>query len=132
MNKLLNSGFVFLAIALIIRFAISYFSNDSFTHIAQMADWEKWFYGFAIVMFSISFWHQVIRRRCPDCRSTEHAALGTEEIDRWVGIKKVTENIGNGKTRERHLNVTRIKTRSFFKCGQCEKQWSETKEHEKT
>lgn len=132
MNTFLNSGFILLPTAVVIRLAISYFSNTEFMKLEQMADVEKWFYAATIMMFALSFWHQFIRRRCPSCNSTEYIKLGAEEIDRWMGIKKVTESLGNGKSRQRHINVTRIKTRSFFKCDQCENEWDEISVHERT
>ena len=77
-------------------------------------------------------WHKFIRRRCPSCKATSPDLINTRELDSWLGTKKVTENLGNGKSRERVVNTTFSKVERTYKCTSCGIQWDEVSKEEKT
>lgn len=76
-------------------------------------------------------WHKFIRRRCPSCKATSPDLINTRELDSWLGTKKVTENLGNGKSRERVVNTTFSKVERTYKCTSCGNQWVEVSKEEK-
>lgn len=88
-----------------------------------------WLTGFGII--GGWFWNKFIRNRCPDCNSTNFVQTSEDEVDRWRQAVKVTETLSNGKSREKHVTKTFIKVQHTYKCRNCGRIWSITKEREK-
>lgn len=130
MGKLLNVGYIAIIIAGIVRYLVAKNSGIPFFETSFLQEWELWFYGASVFWFLLAFWHTFIRRRCPKCRSYEYSFNGSEEIDRWVGSKKVREKVGKDTYAERHVTTTFAKIRSDFHCLKCGKSWSETVKQE--
>lgn len=76
-----------------------------------------------------------MRRRCPNCKSTSYDFLGEEELDRWIGTKKVKESTtlpsGKSMTRIREIPTTYVEIKRYFKCHNCGYQWFEISKEEK-
>lgn len=90
------------------------------------------FFLILALLSGIWVWHKFIRRRCPTCKATNPDLINTRELDSWLGTKKVTENLGNGKSRERVVNTTFSKIKRTYKCTSCGTQWNEVRKEEKT
>lgn len=131
MKKFFRIGFFLLPLSLLLRFLLSYFGNYHFLNYLTIYKWEMWIYIICFTWFGLAVWNEWIRRKCPVCKSKKYDLLSSKEIDRWVGIKKVSERTANGKTRERMLNTTFVMIQNDYRCRDCGKVWSETKKMEK-
>ncbi len=132
MGHILNFGFV----ALVLAGAVRYFSSNQlgvhFFDYAHVYNWEAWLYGVSVLWFCVSFWNVLLRRRCPNCRSHQYSHNGSKEIDRWVGSKKIREQIGDKSYGYRSVTTTFIKIKDVFQCLHCNHVWSEISKQEKT
>ncbi|UOG91603.1 MAG: lysozyme inhibitor LprI family protein [Candidatus Thiothrix sulfatifontis] len=93
-------------------------------------DYTPWWIA-AFGSIGVWFWNKFIRNRCPNCNSTNFSQNSGDEIDRWRQSVKVTETLSNGKSREKHVTKTFIKVQYTYKCRDCGRVWSMTKEREK-
>lgn len=88
-----------------------------------------------ILIIGFWFWNKFLRRRCPNCKSTSYDFLGEEELDRWIGTKKVKESTtlpsGKSMTRIREIPTTYVEIKRYFKCHNCGYQWFEISKEEK-
>ena len=130
MGKLLNTGYIAIIVAGVVRYLMARNSGMPFFEMSMLQKWELWFYGASIFWFLLAFWNTFIRRRCPECRSSEYSFNGSEEIDRWVGSKKVREKVGKDTYADRHVTTTFAKIRSDFQCLKCGNSWSEAVKQE--
>ena len=73
----------------------------------------------------------VFIKRCPKCKAEQIEELGSKEIDRWLDYKKVDERLASGKTKTRHVQVTKVKIRYDYRCKNCGHHFSETATREK-
>lgn len=62
---------------------------------------------------------------CPKCDSEEIEKLGSEEIDRYLTSKRVTERLASGKTKTRYVNCTKRKIQKNYRCKNCGHQFNE-------
>ena len=84
----------------------------------------------ALVIGSI-VWHKFIRRRCPKCNAVSPDLIKEVELESWLGTKKVSEKLANGKTKEKIVNTTFSKVESTYKCEECNHTWIEHTKREK-
>lgn len=84
----------------------------------------------ALVIGSI-VWHKFIRRRCPKCNAVSPDLIKEVELESWLGTKKVSEKLANGKTKEKIVNTTFSKIESTYKCEECNHTWIEHTKREK-
>lgn len=89
------------------------------------------FFIFLAVLGGAWVWHKFIRRRCPSCKATSPEVIDAKELDSWVGTKEVKEDLGNGKSRTRHINTTFSKIKRTYKCKSCGNEWDEVSKEEK-
>lgn len=75
------------------------------------------------------YWNKFIRNRCPKCRSTSYDTISVDEIDRWRGTKKVTEQHSRG-SRTRHVSTTYAKNLYSYRCRDCQTEWTVEKKEE--
>lgn len=73
----------------------------------------------------------VSRDKCPNCKSTKLTFKGSEEIDRWLGTKQITERLASGKTKTKTVQTTFIKIKSYYLCNECNYSWAEITKREK-
>lgn len=132
MNIAFNLGFVFFSVSLAIRYFWTQHLGVDFFALGSLQEWEKWIYGISILWFMLAFWNVAIRLRCPACRSENVAHTGSKEVDRWVGPKKVTESLGNGKSTTRSVTTTFVKMEHAYLCGLCDNRWVQHEKREKT
>lgn len=71
------------------------------------------------------------RNKCPNCKSTKLTLKGSEEVDRWLGTKQVTERLASGKTKTKTVQTTFIKIKSYYLCNECNYSWAEITKREK-
>lgn len=71
----------------------------------------------------VSFWHNIIRARCPNCRGVDHGIVGEEEVDRFIGSKEVSGTDGKGRTTKNHVSVTYRKMKNRHRCKSCQHTW---------
>lgn len=120
MEKFINfGGWVALGLSLLVRFVWTWMHDADFASFKYVQEWELWLYGISVAWFCLSIWNVFIRTRCPKCDSANVSYRGTEELDRWVGTKKVTESMGNGKTASRAVSTTFEKVREHYNCIDC-------------
>ncbi|MEV3818087.1 hypothetical protein RI537_18475 [Aeromonas salmonicida] len=132
MSKFYNFGFIAIIISALIRYYIATINGVNFLQIKTFQNWEMWFYAISIVWFILAFWNVFVRRRCPRCQDYEYSYEGSEEIDRWVGSKKVREKVGKDTYADRHVTTTFAKIRNDYRCSSCGHPWSETTKEELT
>lgn len=77
-----------------------------------------------------------IRRRCPNCGETNPHRISSNEVDRWIGSKEVTERThsGNGRNRRekvthKTISVTFAKIQTIYQC-KCGESWIEERKIE--
>lgn len=89
----------------------------------------------ALVAWAIGAFYWYFLKPCPQCSQRFYRQyLGEEEIDRWVGTKKVEVSI---KTKDRkfnnmvetgkrteHVSTTYVKIRRFYCCKYCGYEWN--------
>lgn len=124
-------GFIAIVIAVIVRFGMSYFTGTNFLSYVDTQLWEKIIIGCCIALFCVSVWHTFLRRRCPECNSTSYHLMDDEELDRWLGTKKVSERTASGKTKTRHVQTTYVKMKREYLCNDCHHKWVEIDKEEK-
>lgn len=86
----------------------------------------------SLVLFTFSALIQsFIRRRCPDCGETNPHRVSSNEVDRWIGSKKVIERTHSGSGRNRRekvthkeISVTFAKIQTCYQC-KCGSSWIE-------
>lgn len=85
--------------------------------------------------------YKVFDTRCPNCNKfLSRTHIGSEEIDRWTGTKKVEVEI---KTRDPKFNTERktgsrteyvpctfVKIAHYYSCNHCGHEWYRTKKKE--
>jgi hypothetical protein len=130
-GKILNLGFFAIIIAALTRYLVSKNSGIPFSDIKSMSDWEFWVYGVSIFWFFLAVWN-LGRRRCPDCKSTKHELVGSDEIDRWVGTKTVRVKVGDHSHANHVVSTTYVRIKNIFQCRECGHTWSEVFKREKT
>jgi len=130
MGKILNLGFIAIIIAGISRYLISQKLGAPFFDIENYEEKELWLYGISIFWFLLAYWNTIIRRRCPKCKSVKYIFNGAEEVDRWVGSKKVREKVGKDTYANRSVPTTYVKMKKSFQCSACNNPWSETVKQE--
>ncbi|WP_407852818.1 hypothetical protein [Burkholderia gladioli] len=124
MDKFLNYSLIGVPLSLAIRFFWSSHTGVDFSDFSSLENWELYFYGASLLLAVIWFWNIAIRTRCPKCRSTNAAFLGEEEIDRWVGTKKVSEKLSNGQSTKRSVSTTFERVRLLYECVDCRHGWT--------
>lgn len=67
---------------------------------------------------------------CPKCDSEEIEELGSEEIDRYLTSKRVTERLASGKTKTRYVNCTKVTIRDHYHCKDCGHKFNKTRTKE--
>jgi hypothetical protein len=132
MSKFYNFGFIAIIIAALTRYYLSTTYGVSFLQIKTFQNWEVWTYAISIIWLILAFWNVAIRRRCPNCGSYAYSYEGSEEVDRWVGTKKVREKVGDNSFADRHVTTTFAKIRHDYRCSSCGHQWSEMTKEELT
>jgi len=131
MDKIFNLGFVFILAAAAIRYFISQEGGFIFLDLKSLLQWEVWLYGISVAWFILAFWNVLIRRRCPKCKVVKYSLNSSEEIDRWIGTKKVREKVGENSYGDRNVTTTFIKIKNIYKCLICSHMWSEMVKREK-
>jgi hypothetical protein len=132
MNAFLNFGFLLLPVAIATRYFSVQRWGINFFDIRYLQQWEMAFYGAAALWFALSFWNYFVRVRCTNCRSAKVARMRSDEVDRWVGTKKVTENLGNGKSTQRTVSTTFVKIAHRYACLICDHRFVREEKREKT
>ncbi len=70
-------------------------------------------------------------KKCPACKSEKLSTQFSQELDRWRQSVRVTEQLSNGKQRDRHVQKTFIKIKRNFLCNDCHHEWTEIGVEEK-
>ncbi|MFB2927590.1 hypothetical protein [Aeromonas hydrophila] len=125
MSKFFNFGFIAIIISAITRYYFSTTTGFNFLQIKTFQNWEMWMYAISIAWFILALWNVFVRRRCPRCQDYAYSYEGSEEIDRWVGSKKVRERVGKDTYADRHVTTTFAKVRHEYRCSNCGHQWAE-------
>ncbi|MCT8595725.1 hypothetical protein KZ397_03160 [Glaesserella parasuis] len=73
----------------------------------------------------------VLTKHCPKCNSENLERLGSQEIDRWISSKKVQERLASGKTKIKHIQVTKVQIQHNYRCKDCGQLFNETVTREK-
>jgi len=89
------------------------------------------FYAMLVGIPSAWIWNKFIRLRCPQCKTVKPSLLNEEELDSWRGTKSVSERLGSGKTRTRHVSTTYAKVKRTYECTACRNVWDVVKKEEK-
>lgn len=131
MNMILNLSFVPFVLCLLFRLIISSMWELPYANVRTFTELEFWMYGVSLALLALSFWHHLVRRRCPECRSTYVTTFGSHEYNQVHRIKKMTERDNNGNSVTRNLNVTVGQWRHKHRCRECSKEWISESEHEK-
>ncbi|TVZ37325.1 hypothetical protein P886_1666 [Alteromonadaceae bacterium 2753L.S.0a.02] len=125
MNKLLNAGILFLPVPFIVRFGIISGSEVPFFQIATFQTWEKIVYLICLLLACTAFWNLFFRRRCPLCKQFDYRLTGSEEVDRWVGTKRVRERLDDKRSVMRTVSTTFVKIKNAYHCEKCQHDWTE-------
>ncbi|AFI87501.1 hypothetical protein BBH51_03590 [Aggregatibacter actinomycetemcomitans] len=56
----------------------------------------------------------LLQDHCAKCDSSDIECISTQEIYRWQGSKKVTENLASGKTKQKYVNLTYVTRRRIY------------------
>lgn len=124
MDKLLNFGLLGIAVSAVVRYFWAKVNDLSYLDVHSLENWELWLYGISALVAVAWFWHVLIRTRCPNCRSTAVVYRGERELDRWVGTKKVTEQLSGGKSTTRSVSTTFEKVQKLYRCADCGHEWA--------
>lgn len=131
MEKFLRFGFVAILVSIIGRYAVSYFADIGFFDIGSMSELEKWIYSISFLWSLFAFWNDFVRRRCPECSSTNHAKTSEREIDRWVGSKTVRQKVSENTYADTYVPTTFVNIQSTYNCHDCGCVWDELVKQEK-
>jgi hypothetical protein len=131
MNQILNFSWLSLLISAAIRFFWSSAHGEEFLQVSGIETWELYVYGISLLLSALSIWHLFFRRRCRQCRSPNVSFRGSEEVDRWVGTKKVREKLSNGQYTTRSVSTTFVRLHQYYGCFDCQHSWAESLEREK-
>jgi len=72
-----------------------------------------------------------IEDECPGCRGGNVLLYKSEEIDRWIKPKKVTETLASGKSKTRYIKTTYIQEKLYYQCQDCMEKFTTTRTREK-
>jgi hypothetical protein len=125
MNKILNHLYAPLFLAAGLRWLFTSASGVEFTDFHYMYPQEVWVDLISAGLAAVCFWHYFVRPRCPNCRGTNVHFLRSQEVDRFVGSKKVTGTDGKGRSTTSHVSTTFVKLDNFYSCPDCNHGWSE-------
>lgn len=103
----------------------------SFSYYAVVYAKNGYFFIPAVLTTLFAIVDKFFRRRCPRCRTQKVGLFKEEEIDRWLGTKELSEELGNGKTRTRNLQTTFVKIKRYYSCNLCDATWAEISNEEK-
>ena len=129
MNKFLSFAFIPAVLIFVYRF---FLASHYGTEWSDYGPIEGKFYLACGVLFALSFWHLLVRNRCPECRAVSPHFLRRDEVDRFVGSKKVNGTDGKGRSTTSHVSVTYAKMHTRFRCANrnCEHVWVRASKHE--
>lgn len=89
-----------------------------------------------ILFLSVALIQGFIRRRCPDCGEINPHRVSSNEVDRWIGSKKVVERTHSGtgqnrreKVTHKEISVTFAKIQTCYQC-KCGSSWIEERKIE--
>lgn len=125
MNALLTWGFVPLFIAGAFRFVYTDLNEVAWYDIHFISDVELVIYGICVALALVSFWHNFVRERCPFCRAVDPDVIDENEIDRFVGTKRVNGTDGMGRSTTHHVSTTFAKVEYHYACQNpdCTREW---------
>ena len=129
MEKILDFVFVPALVVIIYRCIVHAYFGVAWT------DWNA-LEGYVCIgagIFAVLwFWHRFIRRRCSECHQTSPWEVGSKEIERFIGAKKVRGTDGKGRTTTSHVSVTFAKIQHNYKCRNknCDNEWVEVSKRE--
>lgn len=119
MNSLLKWACLPLPIVLAIR----YFSLQPNEHFFALNNVELYVFGACAALGIISFWHNLIRERCPQCKTYNPIFLGEKEVDRFIGSKEAKGEYGEGRTTRHQVSTTLAKLNLYYSCPNCSYKW---------
>lgn len=97
----------------------------------RISNLKFWFFAILAGLGAAWYWNKFMRLRCPTCRTTSPELEEEEELDSWLGTKSVSESLGNGKSRTRHVSATFAKVNRTYKCRTCGNKWDVVSKEEK-
>lgn len=124
MNWIFNFGFIAITGAGLHRYFISEKEGTKFLDFMSMGVDDLKLYGIAVIWLLLALWN-ILRYRCPKCRSTKYGLLEVKELDRWVGTKNVKESLNDGSSTTRAVSTTFVKLKKVFCCygHGCDHHW---------
>ncbi len=123
--------------ALMLRCVVSYvhdvpflnFGVYRFSDLPELFDLEMKIYVVLVFLFLSTVWYKFFRFSCPICESGNIVEIESEVLDSWVGLTKVSEDVG-GKTDKKTVSITKRNIRHIYQCREFRQQWSRTITHE--
>jgi hypothetical protein len=132
MNAILNWGAFPIVVVALVRALLNRVNGLPWYDFQLINGAEIYVWGACFILALASIWHLGLRHRCPECRSVNPHFLGSKEIDRFVGTKKVSGRDGEGRTTTHHVSTTFAKVENAYSCSNpgCGAKWNTFGKHE--